>query len=389
MKKIFLLLLALSFNYLAFGQVFYNSGAIVMISSNTIFSVGDSLVNNGILTNNGEMVVGGVWINTGTYNPGTGGITFNNPSGGKPQIINHNSQSFNKLTISGGGEKLILANLTVVGELNLVNGVIASQNNSKVIFLPGATITGGSDQSHIHGPVEQQGAGKWLFPLGTGSVYLPVEISDVPDDQARGTVQWHGLDNGETLTGERGIAQLSSKQYWELNGLSGSLGNAVITLPVKEEGFSALPGLFAVGQSGVPLGPYESLGQSGFIGTPGKGSVSSELPPTLSYFTVVVLSGEKNIVAYNGVSPNGDGYNDYFEISNIGHYPNNKVSIYNRWGDKVFEVTGYDNDQKVFKGENNITGNGKLSSGVYFYRILLGDGTKELNGYLELKAGPR
>ncbi|HOO10908.1 MAG TPA: gliding motility-associated C-terminal domain-containing protein, partial [Cyclobacteriaceae bacterium] len=81
--------------------------------------------------------------------------------------------------------------------------------------------------------------------------------------------------------------------------------------------------------------------------------------------------------------------NDYFEIFNIDQYPNNKVSIYNRWGDKVFEVMGYDNDQKVFKGENNITGSGKLSSGVYFYRILLGDGTQELNGYLELKAGPR
>ncbi|MBX2942849.1 MAG: gliding motility-associated C-terminal domain-containing protein, partial [Cyclobacteriaceae bacterium] len=182
------------------------------------------------------------------------------------------------------------------------------------------------------------------------------------------------------------ITQLSSKRYWELSALNGSLGNTIITLPLRdEENLSGASGLFAVGESEVALGPYQSLGQSAFVGDPVNGTVGSESSPTRSFFTVVVLSGEKNVIVYNGVSPNGDGYNDYFQIFNIDHYPSNTVSIYNRWGDKVFEVNGYDNDQKVFKGENNTTGNGKLSSGVYFYKILLGDGSKELTGYLELK----
>lgn len=386
MKQILLTSMVLILAWAVRAQSFYNINSNVFIGTGTTFTVGDSLVNKGTLTNNGNMVMRGVWINTGTYNPGSGEITFNNLPGEKPQIINHNSQSFNKLTISGGGEKLILADLNVVGELHLVSGIIANQNNSKVIFEPGATITGGSDQSHINGPIEQQGAGTWLFPMGNGSIYLPFEISGVTDNTAKGVIQLHELEDSQVLTGKGDITQLSSKRYWELSALNGSLGNTIITLPLRdEENLSGASGLFAVGESEVALGPYQSLGQSAFVGDPVNGTVGSESSPTRSFFTVVVLSGEKNVIVYNGVSPNGDGYNDYFQIFNIDHYPSNTVSIYNRWGDKVFEVNGYDNDQKVFKGENNTTGNGKLSSGVYFYKILLGDGSKELTGYLELK----
>ncbi|MBX2943996.1 MAG: hypothetical protein KF860_16805, partial [Cyclobacteriaceae bacterium] len=191
MKQILLTSMVLILAWAVRAQSFYNINSNVFIGTGTTFTVGDSLVNKGTLTNNGNMVMRGVWINTGTYNPGSGEITFNNLPGEKPQIINHNSQSFNKLTISGGGEKLILADLNVVGELHLVSGIIANQNNSKVIFEPGATITGGSDQSHINGPIEQQGAGTWLFPMGNGSIYLPFEISGVTDNTAKGVIQLH------------------------------------------------------------------------------------------------------------------------------------------------------------------------------------------------------
>src|SRR6478609_8441142 len=118
MKTTFILISILFIGGLAAAQSFYNNGSIVTIGPNTTFTVSDSLVNNGTLTNNGNMVMGGVWQNLGTYNPGTGEITFNSPASSGPQIINHNNQSFSKLTISGGGEKLILANMTIVGELN-------------------------------------------------------------------------------------------------------------------------------------------------------------------------------------------------------------------------------------------------------------------------------
>ena len=89
---------------------------------------------------------------------------------------------------------------------------------------------------------------------------------------------------------------------------------------------------------------------------------------------------------YTGISPNEDIYNEKWVIENINLLPDtrdNTVSIYNRWGDLVFETTNYDNDTRVFNGVNK---NGKeVTSGVYFYKIHFNSGRKELTGYLTVK----
>lgn len=74
----------------------------------------------------------------------------------------------------------------------------------------------------------------------------------------------------------------------------------------------------------------------------------------------------------NGFSPNGDGLNDFWIIEGIEAYPQNAVVIYNRWGNRVFEIKNYNNVDKVFWGEANVMTNlgaGKLPSGTYFFEI--------------------
>jgi gliding motility-associated-like protein len=91
------------------------------------------------------------------------------------------------------------------------------------------------------------------------------------------------------------------------------------------------------------------------------------------------------IIVYNAVSPNGDSKHDFLEIENITAYPANIVYIFNRWGDKVFEVRGYDNAQTIFDGRANKGGGGDLPGGTYFYSIHLGGGRDEISGFLVLK----
>ncbi|OQY42126.1 MAG: hypothetical protein B6242_16510, partial [Anaerolineaceae bacterium 4572_78] len=46
----------------------------------------------------------------------------------------------------------------------------------------------------------------------------------------------------------------------------------------------------------------------------------------------------------DGFSPNEDGINDFFVIPGVERYPNLIITIFNRWGNKVFEAKGgYDN----------------------------------------------
>jgi gliding motility-associated-like protein len=102
---------------------------------------------------------------------------------------------------------------------------------------------------------------------------------------------------------------------------------------------------------------------------------------TSSIITVEV-TGE--LTVYNGFSPNGDVYNPYFEIANITLLePQNKVTIFNRWGDRVFDMENYDNDTRRFEGKNN-NGN-ELPTGTYFYKIQFSSGREELSGYLTIK----
>jgi hypothetical protein len=74
---------------------------------------------------------------------------------------------------------------------------------------------------------------------------------------------------------------------------------------------------------------------------------------------------------YNAISANNNQQNDIFLLEGIDCFPNNQVEIFNRWGVKVFEANGYDNQNKVFKGYSEgrltIAGNKKLPTGTYFY----------------------
>ncbi len=67
----------------------------------------------------------------------------------------------------------------------------------------------------------------------------------------------------------------------------------------------------------------------------------------------------------NTFTPNGDGVNDYWVIKGLDTYPDATVSIFNRYGQSVFQSTGY---AKPFDGNRN----GKpLPVGVYYYIINL------------------
>ncbi|WP_417799687.1 BspA family leucine-rich repeat surface protein [Tenacibaculum sp.] len=91
-----------------------------------------------------------------------------------------------------------------------------------------------------------------------------------------------------------------------------------------------------------------------------------------------------------GFSPNDDGVNDFWEIKGIEEYPNNSVTVFNRWGDMVFQIKGYDNQFNVFRGvANKLTGMGgdKLPVGTYFFNIKISTEGKstETEGFLVLK----
>ena len=364
-----------------FSQSVYNNGSVISISGSTIFSVGESLTNNGQVINNGDLIITGTWINNGNYDEGSGQITLNSPG---TQIVNHNDQSFNILNITGGGQKLFQADITVVGTLNLVDGVLVSENGARIIMEDGSVLSGGSASSYIQGPFYHRGTGSRLFPIGTANDYLPVELMDVT-----GTGPEIGFTitepNPDPVSGE-GLQSVSTLRYWSMDITSGTFAGSPISLAVVNETVSNDIARLVVAEANQVGGPFASLGQFESTGTTQSGSVVSDQPASGTIFAVGAIPGsgeELEVTIFNVLSPNNDGRHDFFKILNISSFPDNTVTIFNRWGDKVFETSGYDNDTNIFDGTSD-QGN-ELPDGTYYYVINKGDGSDKLNGYLVLR----
>jgi gliding motility-associated-like protein len=73
-----------------------------------------------------------------------------------------------------------------------------------------------------------------------------------------------------------------------------------------------------------------------------------------------------------GFSPNGDAYNQYFDLSSFGV---KRLEVYNRYGKLVYSRNNY---KKEWFGQDS--GNGALPTGTYFYIITFNDNSKPKSG---------
>ncbi len=89
-----------------------------------------------------------------------------------------------------------------------------------------------------------------------------------------------------------------------------------------------------------------------------------------------------------GFSPNGDGINDYFEISGLEDYPEARIEIYNRWNSQVYAKDGYGNVGRWgaadawWDGRSNAkwtVGNDLLPSATYIYILKLRPDSPEVH----------
>lgn len=93
--------------------------------------------------------------------------------------------------------------------------------------------------------------------------------------------------------------------------------------------------------------------------------------------TIFVMAVNCSDALPNVMTPNGDGINDFFVVDEAIAFPNNQLIIQNRWGNVVFNETGYRND---FAGLG-------LNDGVYFYTFYPDSNSKDKSvkqGYLTI-----
>ncbi len=126
--------------------------------------------------------------------------------------------------------------------------------------------------------------------------------------------------------------------------------------------------------------------------TPNTGFCDDKTPEIIGYEVctsagcdtaiVAVTVGCQKVVVYTGFSPNEDGRNDTWVIGGIDAYPKNKLVVYNRWGNRVYEIDGY-SSANPWSGTWQ---NSKLPDGTYFYMLELNDDNKTCySGYVQIQ----
>ena len=81
----------------------------------------------------------------------------------------------------------------------------------------------------------------------------------------------------------------------------------------------------------------------------------------------------------NTSTPNGDGKNDKLVLKGVENFKTNSLTIYNRWGDIVYNTKGYDNVNNYFDGTKDGV---LLPAGTYYYVLKVLDTGKEFKSVL-------
>jgi len=385
---------------------------VVYISPNTIMSTEGDLDNKttGDLVNDGDLYVYSHYNNDGMVTfLGKTGITrmrglfgFQDISGSVPMQW-YNGEFNNPITQQPAFH---LSNeVSISGQADFSKGIVDDDNyGGLMVFENLATHINVDDASHVDGYVRKNGNDAFRFPIGDKGQYRYAAIS-APDNKTDAFTGKYFFDNSDPLyshTLKAGvIGEIDNKEYWTVDKTA-SNSDVFLTLSWDED----------TTPSSIYAAPYDEIHivrwddskklwvDEGGVADATTKEVTTIINPLLGYgvFTlarvksdIILPCGGRGVVVYNAISPNGDGVNDFFNIDGIDKCStNNTVTVYNRWGVKVYETKAYNTNGNVFKGisegRETIDKEAKLPVGTYFYIINFMDdnGNKNItkSGYL-------
>ena len=381
---IYVLPLLLLYSLIAEAQII-NFGEFNVLENTQISSVEDfenratgSLINDGEiffysnLTNNGilDYTIGGNgltrFISDNTQDiSGSEFCFFNNI------VFNNTTTGLNDITLN--------TTISIADQANFTNGIVNSESDSgDIIFENNAVAFNVSNESFVDGTVHKEGNTAFEFPIGDQELFRPASISASLESSSEFSAKYF-LENPDTnfpVANRAGIIELiNDSEYWTIENTSGS-EEVFITLSLNTA--TTPENILVEPQSAIHIVRWSEaeqlwVSEGGAIDTGSNTITTRTAISDYGVFTLgrvdedLILPGDA--VIYNAISPNNDGINDFFLIDNIEDFENNKVTIFNRWGTKVFSTTMYGTNNNVFRGESPSNSERFLPSGTYFYII--------------------
>jgi gliding motility-associated-like protein len=305
---------------------------------------------------------------------GTAPFSFNYSDGTNSVV---DASATNQLTLDVNAGTYILESLTDAN----CSGTVSGTGEVTEVALPSPAIIG-SDASICEGDE--------IVSLTASNISAGNSYEWYLDGDATGVINTGIQISSTTESGEYTVME-ESKYCGSIESTE-SIDVTVLAKPFVDAG--AAPEPFFAGESTFLNGTSNGINfiwsPSVFIYSPT--SLSTEIMPTESQYFYLEASNSQcksvdsvwvtvvePIVIPNTFTPNGDGFNDVWQITGLETYPSASVRVFNRWGNELYTNFGtYEEWEGTFNGK-------ELPVGTYYYVInLFMEGLPEYTGFVEL-----
>ena len=380
MKKIIFILFS---SYLSAQTAFHNSGSIQLHTDAKIGFHTDV-------------------INEGTLDNYTGFAGFY--SDNETRIISGTNRiSFFNVEIDAVNNLELQNSLGIRNQLDFINGtVITPRNNTNISldFIDYNIYAGEDDIRHINGysAVQGNGSNNFTFPIGDGDLFRPMRISNQSNYNLFKAAYFYEDPNTPStfptnfLTSQKQVLleNISTVEYWDLNGTKET--RTTLTWDDRSDIMAITDNIALLTVVGwnIAENRWDNLNVLNVTGDLNSGEITSAvfIPNNYEVITIGTIYDDEitpddsnNIL----ISPNGDSNNEFLVFDEVNEYANNKLVIYNRWGNIVYQTENYTNNWNgTSEGRATYKKETKLPAATYFYYLELGN---DPNALTELKKG--
>ena len=313
-------------------------------------------------------------------------------------ISGTSSPAFFDLEIAVENDLYIEEPITINNSLNFIYGNITSVRNNKNIYTKiseNAFYEGAVDMAKINGHAAVEGQKIFSFPVGDENLIKPLSIEFIDGPFLAKCAYFRENPNfPESFnTGfdinrkDADLSAIHTQEFWNVT----TSGMIQITLNWNSDGNL---GSMAKEIEHITVAGWDkkneqwtNLGNFKYEGEIDQGWVTSNTFNANDYeiFTLGFLFDLNDIDSGNyALTPNGDGANDFFILKIVEEYPSNKLMIFNREGQLVYEKTDYQNEFNGISNKKIIQKGQHLEEGVYFYILDIKAHNLKYQGYIYL-----
>ena len=296
---------------------------------------------------------------------------------------------------------LLNTSMNVANNANFVSGdvlTVRAQPAISLNFLQDAFSAGESDISKVNGYASVTDQQNFTFPVGDGVQLRPLIMNSSSVNGFAKCAYFLENPNSpstfptsfDTNSKPASIGQVSTTEFWRLEGSVPS------TISISWNARSNIGALTNNVNTVIAVGWSKSAQRWVSLGGTSTGDLTQGFALSASFvpddYEVITFAGAgepTELLDLDNylVTANGDGLNDFLEFPELIELsPNNHLQIYNRYGQKVFDMENYTNEFNGFSNVDNfvIARDKGLPDGVYFYIVEMKDIGLDFQGFLYL-----